>query len=203
MVISGQGVRICWQGNTATPLGVAAAGPGGTKPSGANWSKTKPMIPIGPRRLLLLAVTFLVIVASGAFADTAAPNSTPVPPIPPGHARIWIYRDYEPSESLNMTAVSINGAVTGYAQPGGSVFYRDVSPGRYLVSVESYGRDTNQSTNLLLAAGQAVYIKIESLRAWSSVGERTSIERDTFYARPVAPQLARVEMAHIPYYGGG
>ena len=31
----------------------------------------------------------------------------------------------------------------------------------------------------------------------------TSIERDTFYARPIAPQLARDEMAHIRYYGGG
>jgi hypothetical protein len=162
-----------------------------------------PMIPVAFRRVLLSAVAFFMIAITGAGADTAAPNSTPVPPIPPGHARMWIYRDYEPSESLNMTAVSINGAVTGYAQPGGSVFYRDVPPGRYLVSVESYGRDTNQSTNLLLASGQEAYIKIESLRAWSSTGERTSIERDTFYARPIAPQLARVEMAHIRYYGGG
>lgn len=162
-----------------------------------------PMIPTAFRRLLLLAATFLVIATAAAFADTAAPNSTPVPPIPPGHARIWIYRDYEPSESLNMTAVSINGAVTGYAQPGGSVFYRDVPPGRYLVSVESYGRDTNQSTSLVLAAGQEAYIKIELLRAWSSTGEMTLIERDTFYARPIAPQLARDEMAHIRYYGGG
>jgi hypothetical protein len=160
------------------------------------------MMPIGLRRLLLLAAMFLMMATAGTLADTAAPTSTPVPPIPPGHARIWIYRDYEPSESLNMTAVSINGAVTGYAQPGGGVFYRDVPPGRYLVSVESYGRDTNQSTNLLLAASQVAYIKIESLRAWSSTGERTSIERDTFYARLVAPQLARVEMEHIPYYGG-
>jgi hypothetical protein len=162
-----------------------------------------PTKPLAFHRLLLLAATLFLVATAGAFADTAAPSSTPVPPIPPGHARIWIYRDYEPSESLNMTAVSINGAVTGYAQPGGSIFYRDVAPGRYLVSVESYGRDTNQSTNLVLAAGQEVYIKIESLRAWSSTGERSSIERDTFYARPVTPRLARVEMAHIPYYGGG
>ncbi len=102
-----------------------------------------------------------------------------------------------------MTAVSINGAVTGYALASGGAFYRDLPPGHYRVTVDSYGRDTNQSTDLVLAAGQEAYIKIETLRSWSSSGERTSIQRDTFYARPIPPQLARDEMANIPYYGGG
>jgi hypothetical protein len=155
------------------------------------------------RRSLLLATALLVIATTSAGADTPQPGAAPVPPIPPGRARIWIYRDYEPSESLNMTAVSINGAVTGYAQPGGSVFYRDVAPGPYLVTVESYGRDTNQSAKFELASGQQAFIKIESLRAWSSEGDKQSIERDTFYARLIAPQLARAEMVHLPYYGGG
>jgi Protein of unknown function (DUF2846) len=155
------------------------------------------------RRMLLVAVALLLIATTNAYSEPAPMDAATIPPIPPGRARIWIYRDYQPSESLNMTAVSINGAVTGYAQAAGGVFYRDVAPGQYLVSVESYGRDTNQSTNLVLAAGQEAYIKIESLRAWSSTGARTSIQRDTFYARPIAPRLARVEMAHIPYYGGG
>jgi hypothetical protein len=30
-----------------------------------------------------------------------------------------------------------------------------------------------------------------------------SVERDTFYARALPAQLARTEMAHIPYYDGG
>jgi hypothetical protein len=155
------------------------------------------------RSLLLVATGLLVTGTTIANADTPQPGAAPVPPVPPGRARIWIYRDYEPSESLNMTAVSINGAVTGYAQPGGGVFYRDVLPGPYLVTVESYGRDTNQSAKFVLAAGQQAFIKIESLRAWSSVGDRQSIERDTFYARLIAPQLARAEMVHLRYYGGG
>src|SRR5271170_8044983 len=155
------------------------------------------------RRSLLFAAGLLPIATAGAHADVPATRSAAVPAIRPGYARIWVYRDFEPSESLNMTAVSINGAITGYAQPGGGVFYRDVLPGQYLVTVESYGRDTNQATRLALAAGQEAFVKIESLRSWSSSGDKTSIERDTFYARPIPPQLARTEMAHIRYYGGG
>jgi hypothetical protein len=61
-----------------------------------------------------------------------------------------------------------------------------------------------QATRLDLAAGQEAYVKIESLRSWSSSGgDVTSIERDTFYARPIPPRLARAEMAHVRYYGGG
>ena len=141
---------------------------------------------------------FLLVMTANAHSEPA-----PVPPIAPGHARIWIYRDYLPSESLNMATVRINGAVIGYAQAAGGSFYRDVPPGQYLVSVDSFGRDTNQSTNLVLTARQEAYIKIESLSSWSSYGgDRNSVQRDTFYARPIPPQLAQHEMAYIPYYGG-
>lgn len=154
---------------------------------------------IRTRRLLLAVAGLLLLTSTNLYAEAPAA----IPPMPAGVARIWIYRDYQPSESLNMAVVKINGAVTGYAQAAGGSFYRDVRPGQYLVTVESYGRDTNQSANLALGPGQEAYIKIESLRSWSSFGERTSIERDTFYARPIAPQLARAEMAHLPYLGGG
>ena len=101
-----------------------------------------------------------------------------------------------------MAAVSINGATAGYAQPGGGAFYRDVPPGNYRISVDSYGKDTDQTANIDLAAGQQAYVKIESLRAWTSAGDESEIERDTFYARQVEPQLALAEMASTTYYGG-
>src|ERR1700730_11400716 len=40
-----------------------------------------------------------------------------VKPIPPGEARVWFYRVYLPSDTLNMTKVTMNG-VYGYAQLG-------------------------------------------------------------------------------------
>jgi hypothetical protein len=150
-----------------------------------------------------IAASFLLVMAATAHSESAPTGPTAIPAIAAGHARIWIYRDYIPSESLNMATVRINGAVTGYAQAAGGSFYRDVPPGRYLVTVDTFGRDTDQSTDLSLAPGQAAYIKIESLSSWSNYGgERTSIQRDTFYARPISPQLAQHEMAYLPYYGG-
>ncbi len=150
-----------------------------------------------------LVAAFLLIITANAQSEPAPAGPASVPPIAPGHARIWIYRDYIASESLNMAAVRINGAVTGYAAAAGGSFYRDVPPGRYLVTVDSFGRDTNQSTELALSPGQQTYIKIESLSSWSSYGgDRNSVQRDTFYARPIPPQLAQHEMAYLRYYGG-
>jgi hypothetical protein len=126
-----------------------------------------------------------------------------VPPIPPGEARLWVYRTYVPSETLNMTKVSLNGAYAGYAQLGGA-FYRDLPPGVYHVEAASYGRDFDQSTNVALVAGQQAYIKIESLRSWATTyGFGFTAGRDTFYARLMLPQIAQAEIARSFFDGGG
>ena len=128
---------------------------------------------------------------------------TVVPPIPPGEARLWVYRTYVPSETLNMTKVTLNGAYAGYAQLGGA-FYRDLPPGLYHVEVASYGRDFDQSTNVALVAGQQAYIKIESLRSWATMyGFGFTAGRDTFYARLMLPQIAQAEIVRSFFDGGG
>ena len=111
------------------------------------------------RSLLLLAVLIGLAALTGC---TRMPlvGSAAIPPIPAGEARLWFYRVYLPSETLNMTRVSMNGAYAGYAQLGGA-FYRDVQPGVYHITVESYGRDFNQSTNVALVAGQEAFVEIE------------------------------------------
>jgi hypothetical protein len=148
----------------------------------------------------LLAVFFLATLAGCARSPTV--GSVTVPPIPAGEARLWFYRPYLPSETLNMTEVSINGAYAGYAQLGGA-FYRDVPPGGYHIGVESYGKDFNQSTNIALVAGQEAFVRVESLRSWATTfGIGTTVGRDTFYARLILPQIARTEMAQSFFDGG-
>ena len=98
------------------------------------------------QRLLLLAVA--------GCAQPALTSEVAIPSISPSEARIWIYRDYQPSESLNLAAVTINGASAGDAQPGGGAFYRDVPPGHYHIAVASYGTDTGQSSDIDLPAGR-------------------------------------------------
>src|SRR5271155_510599 len=121
--------------------------------------------PIQNCRLLLLA-GLIGLAALAGCAQMPLVSSAAIPPIPAGKARLWFYRVYSPSETPNMTRVSMNGAYAGYAQLGGA-FYRDVKPGIYHITVESYGRDFNQSTNVVLVAGQEAYI-MESLRSWAT-----------------------------------
>jgi len=54
-----------------------------------------------------------------------------------------------------------------------------------------------------LAAGQEAYVRVESLRSWATnYGIGTTIGRDTFYARLILPQTARVEIAQSFFDGG-
>jgi hypothetical protein len=153
-------------------------------------------------RLLLLAVLIGLAALTGC-AQMPLVRSAAIPPIPAGRARVWFYRVYLPSETLNMTRVSMNGAYAGYAQLGGA-FYRDVQPRVYHITVESYGRDFNQSTNVALVAGQEAFVEIESLRSWATIyGIGMGAGRDTFYARLIFPQIARAEIAQSIFYGGG
>src|SRR5215831_14857927 len=151
-----------------------------------------------PKRLL--AVFFLTALMGCARYPMV--GSVSVPPILPGEARLWFYRLYIPSETLNMTKVSMNGAYAGYAQLGGA-FYRDVPPGVYHIEVESYGKDFNQSTNVALATGEEAYVRVDSLRSWATdYGRGRTVGRDTFYARLILPQTARAEIAQSFFDGG-
>jgi len=116
-------------------------------------------------------------------------------PIPPGQARIWFYRNWLPSESLNLANIEVNGAYFGSVENGGA-FYRDVPPGPYHIAPQSWARDFNQDTNVALVPGQQVYVKILDLTSWaSSVSVSKNFQRDSFYTRLIPPQVAQVEIA--------
>ena len=158
---------------------------------------------LGPTRDCrpLRLAAFLGVAVIAACARSPTVSSVSVAPIRPSEGRVWFYRTYLPSETLNMTKVSMNGDYAGYAQLGGA-FYRDVPPGIYHIDVESYGRDFGP-TNIALVVGQEVYVKVESLRSWASeYGVGRTVGRDTFYARLMLPQIARGEIAQSFFDGG-
>ena len=128
-------------------------------------------------------------------AGCAAPPPAVPTPVPPGLARIWLYRAWEPSESLNLANVDVNGSYFGSVANGG-VFYRDVPPGRYHIAPVSFARDFNQDKNVGLAPGQEPYVKIVSLVSWgTSDSASRSFQRDAFYAWLIPPQVAQAEIA--------
>jgi hypothetical protein len=150
--------------------------------------------------LLLLLVSLGVPIPSGAAGGDLPPGA---PPPSPGMARIWVYREYEPYQSLSTPYVRFNGAIVGVSEAVGA-FYRDVPPGRYTVTVDCDGRDVNQFATLAVAAGQQAFIKIVSLRGWdTSGGAKHDAERDTFYTWEIPPQAAAAEIAQMPLYNGG
>ena len=151
------------------------------------------------------AAAFALLAAFLWGADLASAAAPPGGPAP-GYARIWLYRDYEPYQSLARPYVRLNGAIVAISEPGGS-FYRDVAPGQYTLTVDSIGQDVNQFTTVAVAAGQQVYLKIEVLGFWYYGGGTArgggAWARPTFYTRLQLPQVAVAEIAHSRFYGGG
>ena len=147
------------------------------------------------------AVTAFLLIATSC---TRLPltSSVVIPPIPNGEARLWFYRDYEPSETLARPYVRLNEQVTGISEPGGA-FYRDVAPAHYSVTVDSAGRDVNQFADIDLAAGQGVYVKVLSLRSWLDDDCIPWGGCDTFYVRLVPAEAARAAIARSPFYDSG
>jgi hypothetical protein len=150
----------------------------------------------GPQlRRRLLWASGLLLIASGC---APRPPVAEVP-IPAGQARIWFYRNWLPSESLNLANIEVNGVYFGSLENGGA-FYRDVPPGTYHIVPESWAHNPNtapsQDTNVAAVPGQQVYIKIIDLTSWAtSVSASKNFQRDAFWAWLIPPQIAQAEIA--------
>src|SRR5579862_4347676 len=107
--------------------------------------------------VLVLALTIIGLAPRGP--APAAANPPGVAPVSPGMARIWIYRDYEPYQTLARPYVRLNGAIAGISVPGGAL-YRDVVPGTYTVTVDSDGTDERQFATIAAAGGEQAFVKV-------------------------------------------
>ena len=102
-------------------------------------------------RWLISACAGVLLLAPSAHAQAPAAGQSSASSAPaPGMARIWFYREMAPYSSLATPYVRLNGVIAGVSQPGGSS-YRDVPPGHYHLSVDSYGVDFDQTRALLTA----------------------------------------------------
>jgi hypothetical protein len=139
------------------------------------------------------------LIAAGGALPLAA--TIAAPQTPPDEARIWFYRGYEPpSGGANYSPASIpaivaNGTYVGPA-PSGSVFYRDVPPGHYDITIPNPGGAQYPSANFDLLPGQQAFVEIvlirgNSLRPWQ--------HWSGFGALLVPQQLVQAE---VPNLGG-
>src|SRR5436190_19237542 len=147
----------------------------------------------------------LLATASWAQMPPAAPST--IAPPPANQARIWFYRDLSPYSSMATQYVRLNGAAVGVSQPGGA-FYRDVPPGHYHISADSYLDDPNQDRDVDLAPGQEVYAKVLPSDHWIEGGGGGNrggggYHRETFYVWLYPPEAARPAIAQSQFYGAG
>jgi hypothetical protein len=121
------------------------------------------------------------------------------PQTPATQARIWFYRGDEPMTGYSGTAiptVAANGAYVGQAESG-TIFYRDVSPGHYHVTVQAAG--SNESAGFELSAGQQAYVKIVLHRGGNC---KPWQHQWGFNAVIVPKQIAEAEVPSLAAAGG-
>jgi hypothetical protein len=155
---------------------------------------------IAPRLLSFAAAASVLLAVVNADAQSPTTSSVAVPPIPPGQARVWIYRGSQPTAPIevpHMEAVTLNGVNVGYTQLGGG-FYCNVAPGHYVIASPSLVLDLDQTATVDLAAGQEAYLKIDTLE-WSGMGENNV---DVFRVRLMPPQNARTAIAQLAFLSG-
>ena len=151
--------------------------------------------PIAASRGWMRWASGLLLILSGC---AASPGSmAPASPVASNQARIWFYRDWQPSESLNLANVDLNGAYF-VSIANGSAVYRDVPPGRYFVTPDSFVPDMRQDATLELAPGQQAFVKVVSLTSWGSNNTASkNIARDAFWIWPVPPPVGEAEIAGL------
>lgn len=149
------------------------------------------------KRLMVLVVLALTACAGDQLAtfDRAGAG---VPPPPPNTARIFVYRDLEPYQSLVWVPVSFNGAAVGAVGPG-KVFLRDVAPGTYTIEPRSDGLWPEQAKTVTVQAGETVYAKVTSFKTFFTAPRGGGSELSTFVVVLMDPATARREIRPLWY----
>ena len=155
-------------------------------------------------RLALLSAMVLLLVAMAGCAQPPPAAPYLATPVAPGMARIWFYRDMNPNDILATPYVRLNGVVAGVSEPGGA-FYRDVPPGRYRISADSYYDDLHLDRDVDVAPGAEVYARVVPLENTVQGGGVTGggYRRNNYYVWLYPPEAARPAIAHSYIQAGG
>lgn len=153
----------------------------------------------------LLAGAGMLLLAAIGCAQPPAAAPYLASPIPPGMARVWFYRDLNPNETSATPFIRLNGAIAGISEPGGA-FYRDVAPGGYHISADSYVEDRHNTADVALAPGAEAYAKVLPLDDIVQGGGGMvggGYRRNSYVVWLYPPELARPAVARSYFSPGG
>jgi hypothetical protein len=152
-----------------------------------------------PRRTLQAVAAALLwcvvaLVGSGAIALAATPDQAP--PQPAGQARVWFLRQLLPGTNFHPPMVYVNGAPIARVAEG-TAFYRDLSPGKYVFSVENCLPQTGTSQTLTLQPGMEIALLVNSDEngAWDCIPPQIS------YLQWLQPDQVPYMFAPLTYMG--
>jgi len=138
-------------------------------------------------------VAGLVLLLAGCVAPPGPLLFGPLPPAAPGTARIIFYRGLDYYATMSMPTVYLNNDPAGISQ-NGALFYRDVVPGTYAISVAPSLPYPNQFKTVVVKPGDVFYAQIATL---PELGGRFNITQrsygDTFIVTLRDPAIGAYE----------
>lgn len=148
------------------------------------------------KRLLLLAL--LAAAGCAQQQPTFDQVSASLPPVPVNAARIFVYRAFEPYQSLSWVPIFFNGATVGAVGPG-HVVMRDVPPGTYVIEPKSEGLWPEQAKTVTVGPGQTVYAKVESFKGLDPTANHREALLTTFVVVLMDTATGRREIGPLWY----
>ena len=153
---------------------------------------------IAKYRLIVPIMLGACLLAPSACAPPGAVPSAQaqIPAIAPGMARVWLMRDNDPQEAFGTPIIYANGQPIARSEPGAAAF-RDMPPGNYRFTVQSYGLPTGYKDKVQLAPGTQTYLEIQWGPSWLE-GQPGGY---TFYVRTLSSQLGKAYFDSVRYVG--
>jgi hypothetical protein len=127
---------------------------------------------------VLFASSCLLLAGCSTVMQTAGTHG-PLPPLPPGTARLIVYREANYTDSQSSTVLSLNNVPTATAQ-NDAVLYRDVAPGVYSITVSPTLPYPNQFKTITLKPGDVTYVQIGTLPKLADMSPTQRSDQDTF-----------------------
>ena len=131
---------------------------------------------------------FLALVGCAPQGNPAT-SQAQIPPVEPGMARVWFFRQADPPGG-NVYAgdpiVYANGVPVGDVKQG-TAFFHNFPPGKYRFTVQSYGTPTPEHDTLQLVPGTDAYVQVQ----WQANWETGHTGGSSFTVQTSSPEVAQ------------
>ena len=145
----------------------------------------------------VIALVLLALAACAGEQPTFDQVAARLPPASANTARIFVYREFQPYQSLEWVPVFLNGVTVGAVGPG-KVILRDVAPGTFTIEAKSEGLWPEQVKTVAVQAGQTIYAKITSFKGLNPTVNRPA-ELVAFVVVLMDPATAQREIGPLRY----